>query len=463
MRRPPALGPLLLAGVVVAGTLGATAALAAESPSPGTSAELGEPVSGLASASMVPALPPLPNPSATVTREGVLRALAPALADPALAPPIGLVVSDPATGDVVLDLAAGTPLVPASTVKLATATAVLESLGAGHRVSTTVVAPDPGTVVLVGGGDPLLTAEPQPELYGASLRQLAAVSAAELKAAGSVEVAVAVDDSLFSPPTLGPGWEAEDVDLCLVTPISALRVFQVEPAVECVPDVDPAVTAGRVFAGLLADYGISVVGDVARQEVGEAARTLAAVESQPAAALVEQMLTDSDNVSAEMLGHLVGLAESGEASFAAGARATADILTGLGLPTAGLTLVDASGLSVDDRMAPATAVALLDAALGNQESALWPIMSGLPVAGSTGTLADRFDTPETAAGRGDVRGKTGTLTGVSALSGQVVTADGQLLTFSIITNGADDILAARQALDTATSALAQCGCSGGAA
>lgn len=458
----------MLAGLVVVGAFGANAATATvESPTPTPATDAVAGVPGLASAVMVPTLPPLPNPPATaskVTREGVLRALFPILSGPGLPPPVGLVVADGTTGEVVLDLEADTPLVPASTVKLATAVAALEALGPEHRATTEVVAPDPTTVVLVGGGDPLLTREPLPESGGSSLLQLAAVTAAELRASGRNAVQVAVDDSAFTGPVLGEGWEAEDVDLCLVTPITALRVFTPEPAPECVPDVDPSVTAGLVFAELLRDYGIEVAGEVGRRVVDDpAAPTLAAVESRPMAALVEQMLTDSDNVSAEMLGHLVGLQVGDAGSFAGGSAATLTILDELGVPTAELVLLDASGLSVGDRMTSRTANALLSASLLTQQGALWPVSSGLPVAGSTGTLAERFVLPTTAAGRGDVRAKTGTLTGVSALSGQVVTASGQLLTFALITNGAEDILAAREAQDEVSSTLAQCGCTGDSA
>ena len=61
-----------------------------------------------------------------------------------------------------------------------------------------------------------------------------------------------------------------------------------------------------------------------------------------------------------------------------------------------------------------------------------------------------------------MRAKTGTLTGVSALSGQVVSADGQLLTFVLISNGAEDILASRAAQDKVAATLATCGCHPGA-
>ena len=84
-------------------------------------------------------------------------------------------------------------------------------------------------------------------------------------------------------------------------------------------------------------------------------------------------------------------------------------------------------------------------------------MTGLPVAGGDGTLEDRFGTGTASAGRGIVRAKTGTLTGVTALAGVVTTADGRLLVFATMSNGRSpaDV---RPRLDTFAATLGACGC-----
>ncbi|WP_324278120.1 D-alanyl-D-alanine carboxypeptidase [Blastococcus brunescens] len=82
-------------------------------------------------------------------------------------------------------------------------------------------------------------------------------------------------------------------------------------------------------------------------------------------------------------------------------------------------------------------------------------MSGLPVAGYDGTLLDRGDA---GAAPGTVRAKTGTLLGVHALAGTVVTTDGRLLSFAVLADGSADELAAESALDDVAAALAGCGC-----
>ncbi|MBW0010256.1 MAG: D-alanyl-D-alanine carboxypeptidase, partial [Pseudonocardiales bacterium] len=80
-----------------------------------------------------------------------------------------------------------------------------------------------------------------------------------------------------------------------------------------------------------------------------------------------------------------------------------------------------------------------------------------PVAGGSGTLADRFHGPAGDAGRGWVRAKTGTLTGVNSLAGTVLDADGGMLVFALLSNGPNPV-AARPRLDALAAELRSCGC-----
>jgi D-alanyl-D-alanine carboxypeptidase/D-alanyl-D-alanine-endopeptidase (penicillin-binding protein 4) len=177
--------------------------------------------------------------------------------------------------------------------------------------------------------------------------------------------------------------------------------------------------------------------------------------------LVERLLTQSDDDLAEALAHLAGGRAGGSASFVGGVQATLSVLTTLGVPVEGVRLADGSGLSGVDHVPAITmvrtlAVAATDAPGSDQAAgALWPTTSGLPVAGVTGTLADRFTTAGTSAGRGVVRAKTGTLTGVNSLSGLVRDAQGRLLAFAFIADGSPGpVLDARAALDRGASVLA---------
>ena len=171
------------------------------------------------------------------------------------------------------------------------------------------------------------------------------------------------------------------------------------------------------------------------------ARQLGAVSSAPMTDLVEHLLRSSDNVLAEVLAREVALARGGRAVVRRRRRA------GAGRARAGRPgplrrgVHDGSGLSTQDRVPARLLGAVLAAAAApaagpRASEQLRPLVSGLPVAGGDGTLDDRFgpDGPA-AAGRGVVRAKTGTLTGVSSLAGVVTDADGRLLVFALMSNG----------------------------
>ncbi len=186
-------------------------------------------------------------------------------------------------------------------------------------------------------------------------------------------------------------------------------------------------------------------------------RQVAAVHSPPIPLLVERMLTYSDNDLAESLGRLVAHTRGLPASFDGATRAVLDVLRELGVPTAGANLADTSGLSTSNQIAPATLVALLRTAVLPGHPALRTLLTGLPVAGFSGTLNDRYGSPDTRAGAGDVRAKTGSLRIVTSLAGQVVDTNGRLLLFGFFAP-VEEAGATRAALDQVAVALASCGC-----
>jgi serine-type D-Ala-D-Ala carboxypeptidase/endopeptidase (penicillin-binding protein 4) len=131
----------------------------------------------------------------------------------------------------------------------------------------------------------------------------------------------------------------------------------------------------------------------------------------------------------------------------------------LGLPPGEIKLADASGLSRLNAISPSLLTDLLTLAASGKQPALGSMFAGLPVAGWSGTLRTRFVTPApNQAGQGLVRAKTGSLTGVNTISGQLVTKDGRLLVFAIMADRTGDSLSARQALDRIAARLVACGC-----
>jgi D-alanyl-D-alanine carboxypeptidase/D-alanyl-D-alanine-endopeptidase (penicillin-binding protein 4) len=221
----------------------------------------------------------------------------------------------------------------------------------------------------------------------------------------------------------------------------------------------PALAAGKAFAGLLGADPAAVTEITSDPD----ATVLGAVASAPISDLVEHLIQTSDNVSAEVLARETAIARSGDPSFAGSVTQVMAALSQAGIDPTGAVMSDGSGLSTDDRVPAKVLGAVLAAAAapsqGPQDTEfLRPIVSGLPVAGGDGTLDDRFaPTADSAAGRGVVRAKTGTLTGVSSLAGVVTDKDGRLLVFALMSNGPSPSTI-RPRLDDIAATLSGCGC-----
>ncbi|MFE1552214.1 D-alanyl-D-alanine carboxypeptidase/D-alanyl-D-alanine-endopeptidase [Streptomyces sp. NPDC058718] len=407
-------------------------------------------------------LPALHAPAAAERPAGrpadLAATLVPLLADPGLGPLRTASVVDTATGTQLYGEGAGTPMTPASTVKIATVAAALSALGPDHRIPTTVTASADGrTVTLTGGGDPTL--DP------ARLGRLAADTARALKARGHTSVRLAYDTSLYEGPELHPIGPNENL-----APVTALMTGEGRldksgsgPAPRT---ADPAGDTATAFAGLLTAAGVKITGEPTRATDAPAKATgtpaaapkapapLARTHSAPLADLAERTLTHSDNDLAEALARQTALARKQPASFDGAGQAVRDELAELGLPLAGARFADGSGLDRRDRVSAALLTALLTRAADPARPALRPVLTGLPVGGFTGTLAGRFDTAPATAGAGLVRAKTGTLTGVNTLAGTVVTADGRLLAFAFLAGRTLSPYEAQPALDRLSAALA---------
>jgi D-alanyl-D-alanine carboxypeptidase/D-alanyl-D-alanine-endopeptidase (penicillin-binding protein 4) len=220
---------------------------------------------------------------------------------------------------------------------------------------------------------------------------------------------------------------------------------------------DPARSAAKAFVSVLRANGVAArLG--ARATADSGASEIARVESPTVSSLVQKMLTDSDNDLAESLAHLVGFTTTGKATFATGASATIAAVGELGIPIEGVRLVDGSGLSHSDRISPITLASVISATAGDQIDTLWPIAAGLPVAGLTGTLADRFDAKAMKQAIGYVRAKTGSLNDTVALAGSVRDRDGRVLAFAVLANKIPSVVAARATVDKIANQLAKCGC-----
>jgi len=131
------------------------------------------------------------------------------------------------------------------------------------------------------------------------------------------------------------------------------------------------------------------------------------------------------------------------------------------LHVTGLHLVDGSGLSPVDRISPRALVSLVGLAAKSGPRSLRPVITGMPVAGFSGTLGPgSFFGPFGRTALGTVRAKTGNLSHVATLAGVAYTASGQMLAFAFMGNGISSKLAAlpESTLAQLATALAGCGC-----
>ncbi|MDP8958660.1 MAG: D-alanyl-D-alanine carboxypeptidase/D-alanyl-D-alanine-endopeptidase [Actinomycetota bacterium] len=321
------------------------------------------------------------------------------------------------------------PLLPASNQKVLIAMGVLATLPEEARLVTKVVGEGrvagsqlQGDLVLVGGGDPTLTASGSHSL---------ATLAGRVRGAGIEEVGgrLVVDETRYDSRRRAPGWLDFHVP-AHIGPLSAITVSGNQYRSDDPFLADPATAAGELFREALAREGVAVKGPVARRAAAPGSRLIGFLQSPPVTELVRRMLTESDNTIAELLTKEVGYVRTGVGSTQAGLHSiTGALRRKLCVPLVG-TSGDGSGLSRQNRRSAREWRTLLQAA---QAAPWWQRFSdSLPVAGKTGTLASRF---LGTAAAGNLRAKTGTIRVGRALSGSFITSDGRTVFFSAIVNG----------------------------
>ena len=381
------------------------------------------------------------------------------LADTRLGVGVTGYVIDANSKQVLVDVNSEQPMIPASTLKLYTAIAALNVLGAETKFSTKVMR-DQTELTLVGGGDPTLVSVTPKDWRGKppgtpappSIAQLADQTIAAIGATTEI-FTVAFDDSLFTGPQAQETWPSMYISTGEVAPAQGLTMdYGVTQSNGIL--ADPAKAAAQFYVDELIARGLQVtLTDRALASVS--AIELTRIESTTVTNIVERMVTTSNNTLAEYLAHHVGGAQ-GDFSYLGGAKATQQALIASGLDTATLEIIDGSGLSRSNRSTAKDLVSALQY-VNNSSGMAWAVLTGLPVAGISGTLVDRYDVAQP--GRGTVRAKTGTLSKVVALTGTLVTASGEVLIFTFIANEVPNgTKQGEAALDEVIKVLVQCGC-----
>ncbi|MEW6074664.1 MAG: D-alanyl-D-alanine carboxypeptidase/D-alanyl-D-alanine-endopeptidase [Planctomycetota bacterium] len=420
---------------------------------------------------------------------------------PAASVRVAVSVRDVASGAELAALDADRPLRPASNMKLVTSAAALVLLGGGMEFLTPIEAGGPvvggelwGDLVVRAAGDPLSSPDGDPRVEPRLLEVARAIRAAGI---GVVTGDLVLDEGSFAVPAPGPGWPDPSqhwAEYCALsggfTVNGGVLVADVFPGavgtrarVEVHPsphglasDYDVRTTGGArldvrvgatvstvtvrgelphtkaefraefshprpvllfasVFRAQLAAAGVVVRGGTRLERGARGGPRIAELRS-PVDGTLRPINAESRNGVADQLflalGHTLAGAGTREAAFAATRRALAE----LGVSTAGFRQVDGSGLSRDDRVSARQITALLRGVLAGDEGAAALYLDSLAVAGERGTLADRL---AGSPARGRVRGKTGWIAGVSALSGVADPLAGGRLVFSILVEYPPDV------------------------
>lgn len=451
----------LVIGLVVLVLVAALVGVAAVVTSTRTSARSPLPEQP-AAVTAAPGVRPLGDATTEPTPKGLAATLAAALADPNLGALTGR-VTDADNGTELWEQGERIPMQPASTNKVLTTAAALLTLDRDATLATTVVAGDrPGVVVLRGGGDPTLSAVPEDKAGDKRTWYKGAARISDLadqvRDTGTRITGVQVDLGEYTGATMAPGWDPLDIDGGDIAPIESVMLDggRTQPvSVESRRSRTPGLDAGRALASALGVDPATVTVTSGSADAEE----LAEVQSPPLIERLRQMMNESDNVMAESIGREVAAALNRPQSFDGAVQAVLGQLRGAGVDTTNATLLDSSGLSVDNRLTALTLDGVIAAAVGEDQPHLRPLVDLLPIAGGSGTLSNRYlETDEGRASAGWLRAKTGSLTGTNSLAGIVTDASGRVLTFALLSNNAGPT--GRTSLDALAAKLRSCGCGG---
>jgi D-alanyl-D-alanine carboxypeptidase/D-alanyl-D-alanine-endopeptidase (penicillin-binding protein 4) len=369
------------------------------------------------------------------------------------------VVINPATEEVLFDRSANTPASTASTMKMLTAVAALQTLGPNYRAETRVYQDpaEPGTIILVGGGDPTLSSTPagKQSVYrdAPKLSTLAVTTLAKL--AGAPITKIVVDSSLFAGASWEASWERSEQTQGYMSEVTALQTDgdRSNPAAETSPrSTSPVLNTGKYFRTALGGSakGAKVVEGVLPASATEISKVL----SQPISRWITHMLQVSDNTQAEALARLISLDAGFDGSFASINSAMKKALAGTGLDLTGVVIKDGSGLSDFNAVSP-TFLAKLSALImaGAGDYAL--VKAALPVSGESGSLASRFKGDNLDAS-GKVHAKTGWIKKGYTLAGYIDSKDGTPLVFAVYALGTVNE-ATKQKIDNLVTGFYRCG------
>jgi D-alanyl-D-alanine carboxypeptidase/D-alanyl-D-alanine-endopeptidase (penicillin-binding protein 4) len=368
----------------------------------------------------------------------------------------GLLVVDAETEQVLCASAPSRSRPLASNMKLFTTATALSKLGPEYRIQTRLLHDGRideqgvlhGSLYLKGGGDPALGT---PSFYSSYLGGLGTNIFAltpQVKAAGvkAIDGRIYADDTIFDRRrgVADSGYATSPY----IGPLSGLAFnsgFRGSTSASGFSS-DPAKLAATKLALSLRKAGVQVPTQVTLRPTPMFARGVGQLHSPTLDRIVNLTDVYSDNFFAETLIKLLGARFGGTGTTPAGAGVVEGFARSLG---SGVQATDGSGLTRSNRASPRQVVELL---LGMQEDpAGEEFVQDLALAGQEGTVADRM---EGTAAYGRCRTKTGTISGVSNLSGYCFNRSGRVMAFSILMAGVSNLTLAHLDQDRIAAAVA---------
>jgi D-alanyl-D-alanine carboxypeptidase/D-alanyl-D-alanine-endopeptidase (penicillin-binding protein 4) len=367
-----------------------------------------------------------------------------------------LLVVEAESGKVVCASAPGRPRILASNMKLFTTSTALSRLGPETRIPTKVFRDGKvdangvlhGSLYLQGGGDPTLGTPAFYDSYLAGLGTNVFGLTPQIKAAGikSITGRLYADDTIFD--RLRGVADSGYATSSYIGPLSGLAFnsgFRGATSSSGFSS-DPAKLAASKLAASLRTNGIGVPPQVALRPTPPNAERAAMIRSPQLNRIVNTTDVWSDNFFAEMLIKLLGARFGGAGTTSAGAGVVEAFA---GSHNSGVHAVDGSGLTRSNRASPRQVVNLLLAM--REDPAGDDFIQDLALAGHEGTVADRM---HGTAAYGRCRTKTGTLTGVSNLSGYCFNKSGRIMAFSVLMNSVGNLSLAHLDQDRIAAAVA---------
>ena len=322
--------------------------------------------------------------------------------------------------------------IPASTTKIVTAAVALEVLSPTYTFKTVVKTngvPQTGSIdnlYVIGGGDPIIArteyiaSEKYSTIHATALEKI--VDAIVASGVRTITGAIIVDDSRYDSNRFVDIWP-DSFHFTEAGPLGALMVNDGVIVGNPVKPDDPALAAAAEIGALLAMRGITVALPPRRDIIPAEAGDIATIESAPLTNIVNEMLVNSDNNTAELLVKELGFVKKQQGTTAAGLAVIQETLAAWKLSDS-VVINDGSGLSATNQVPCSIFNRLL-----TKEVEQLPQL--LPIAGTSGTLRDMF---EDSAMSNRLLGKTGTLSGVKALAGYVPVDASEPVVFSLVLN-----------------------------